>query len=39
MLRIVLTCLTVVLMCSGCSLLDQECWDDDDTADGERCGG
>jgi hypothetical protein len=38
MQRIVLTCLTVVLMCSGCSLLDQECWDDD-TAEGEHCGG
>jgi hypothetical protein len=38
MKRGVLACLTVMLICSGCSLLDQECWDDD-AADGERCGG
>jgi hypothetical protein len=36
---IVVACLNVVLMCPGCSLLDQECCDDDDTADGERCSG
>ncbi|MEY4784246.1 MAG: hypothetical protein RIR41_2181, partial [Pseudomonadota bacterium] len=27
MKRIVVACLTVMLICSGCSVLDQECWD------------
>ena len=39
MKRIVVACLTAMLMCSGCSVLDQECWDDDYNAEGERCGG
>ena len=39
MKRIVVACLTAMLMCSACSVLDQECWDDDYNAEGERCGG
>lgn len=39
MKRIVVASLNVMHMCSGCSVLDQQCWDDDDTADGERCSG
>jgi len=39
MKQIVVACLTAMLMCSGCSVLDQECWDDDYNAEGECCGG
>ena len=39
MKRIIVVCMSVMLICSGCSVLDQECWDDDYTSDGDRCGG